>query len=81
MVVVRGGGGSIRWWFVGLMSEGEELMPHRVVKSEEKASNMMDKASDVAHSAQDSMQQGGQQMKEKAQGAADSIKSALNSKN
>ncbi|WZY74465.1 hypothetical protein YC2023_006705 [Brassica napus] len=40
----------------------------------EKASGLMDKAKDAAASAQDSMQHAGQQMKQKAQGAADVVK-------
>ncbi|KAH0850029.1 hypothetical protein HID58_095856, partial [Brassica napus] len=35
---------------------------------------LMDKAKDAAASAQDSMQHAGQQMKQKAQGAADVVK-------
>ncbi|XP_020213471.1 late embryogenesis abundant protein 19-like [Cajanus cajan] len=47
-------------------------------QTEEKASNMMDKASNAAQSAQDSMQEAGQQMKAKAQGAADAMKDGVN---
>ena len=37
---------------------------------------MMEKASDAAQSAKESIQEGGQQMKAKAQGAADAVKDA-----
>ncbi|CAH8385698.1 unnamed protein product [Eruca vesicaria subsp. sativa] len=43
-------------------------------QTKEKASGVMDKAKDAAASAQDSMQQTGQQMKQKVQGAADVVK-------
>ncbi|CAH8259039.1 unnamed protein product [Arabidopsis lyrata] len=43
-------------------------------QTKEKAGGMMDKAKDAAASAQDSLQQTGQQMTEKAQGAADVVK-------
>ncbi|XP_018438271.1 stress-induced protein KIN2-like [Raphanus sativus] len=43
-------------------------------QTKEKASGLMDKAKDAAASAQDSMQHAGQQMKQKAQGAADVVK-------
>ncbi|KAL1211392.1 hypothetical protein V5N11_023411 [Cardamine amara subsp. amara] len=43
-------------------------------QTKEKASGMMDRAKDAGASAQESVQQTGQQMKEKAQGAADVVK-------
>uniref|UniRef100_A0A2N9F8I1 Pollen coat protein n=1 Tax=Fagus sylvatica TaxID=28930 RepID=A0A2N9F8I1_FAGSY len=40
-------------------------------QTQEKASNMMDKASNTAQSAMESCQEAGQQVKAKAQGAAE----------
>ncbi|KAK7374711.1 hypothetical protein VNO80_08148 [Phaseolus coccineus] len=45
-------------------------------QTQEKCSNMMDRASNTAQSAQDSMHETGQQMKAKAEGAADAVKNA-----
>ncbi|XP_044506836.1 stress-induced protein KIN2-like [Mangifera indica] len=45
-------------------------------QTEEKASGMMDKANNAAQSAKESMQEAGDQMKAKAQGAADAVKNA-----
>ncbi|XP_061359019.1 stress-induced protein KIN2-like [Gastrolobium bilobum] len=45
-------------------------------QTQEKASNMMDQAGNAAQSAKESMQEAGQQMKAKAQGAADAVKNA-----
>ncbi|KAF8020579.1 hypothetical protein BT93_G1114 [Corymbia citriodora subsp. variegata] len=45
-------------------------------QTQEKTNSMMDKASNTAQTARDSMQETGQQMKAKAQGAADAVKNA-----
>ncbi|KAG6592322.1 stress-induced protein KIN2-like [Cucurbita moschata] len=45
-------------------------------QAQEKASNLMDKASDAAQSTKDSIQDAGQQMMVKAQDAVDSVKDA-----
>ncbi|XP_019059277.1 PREDICTED: late embryogenesis abundant protein 2-like [Tarenaya hassleriana] len=45
-------------------------------QTQEKASNMMDKMGNAAQSAKESMQETGQQIKAKAQGAADAVKNA-----
>ncbi|XP_038891177.1 stress-induced protein KIN2-like [Benincasa hispida] len=45
---------------------------------QEKVSNMMDKASDVAQSTKESVQEAGQQMMAKAQGVADAVKDTVN---
>ncbi|GMY32421.1 stress-induced protein KIN2-like [Fagus crenata] len=49
-------------------------------QTQEKASNMMDKASNTAQSAKESCQEAGQQVKAKAQGAADTVKDAVGAK-
>ncbi|XP_059451272.1 uncharacterized protein LOC132182083 [Corylus avellana] len=46
-------------------------------QTKEKASGMMDKAGNVTQSAKESSQQAGQQVKDKAQGAAESVKNAV----
>ncbi|XP_019095808.1 PREDICTED: late embryogenesis abundant protein 2-like [Camelina sativa] len=43
-------------------------------QTQEKASNLVDKASNAAQSAKESLQEGGQQLKQKAQGASEAIK-------
>ncbi|CAA7049073.1 unnamed protein product [Microthlaspi erraticum] len=43
-------------------------------QTQEKASNVMDKACNAAQSAKESITETGQQMKQKAQGATDAIK-------
>ncbi|XP_019056431.1 PREDICTED: late embryogenesis abundant protein 2-like [Tarenaya hassleriana] len=50
-------------------------------QTQEKASNMMEKASNAAQSAKDSMNETGQQMKAKAQGAVDAVKNATGMNN
>ncbi|XP_018834821.1 stress-induced protein KIN2-like [Juglans regia] len=45
-------------------------------QAQEKASNMMDGVANVAQSAKESIQETGTQMKDKAQGAAGSVKNA-----
>ncbi|CAA2960270.1 Hypothetical predicted protein [Olea europaea subsp. europaea] len=50
----------------------------KYLKSKEKSSQVMDKISNTAQSAKDSMQEAGQQMKAKAQGAADAVKDSVN---
>ncbi|GAY46243.1 late embryogenesis abundant protein (lea) family protein [Citrus sinensis] len=45
-------------------------------QTQEKANTMMDKAGNAAQSAKDSMNQAGEQVKAKAQGAADAVKNA-----
>ncbi|KAH7554348.1 hypothetical protein JRO89_XS12G0173300 [Xanthoceras sorbifolium] len=49
-------------------------------QTQEKANQMMDKAGDVMQSAKESCQEAGQQMKAKAQGAADAVKDTLGNK-
>ncbi|GMY24509.1 late embryogenesis abundant protein 2-like [Fagus crenata] len=49
-------------------------------QTQEKASNMMDKAGNIAQSAKESSQEAGQQVKAKAQGAADVVKDAVGAK-
>ncbi|XP_059452357.1 stress-induced protein KIN1-like [Corylus avellana] len=46
-------------------------------QAEEKASGMMDKAGNAAQGAKQSCQESGEQMKSKAQGAVDAVKSTL----
>ncbi|RDX88761.1 hypothetical protein CR513_29583, partial [Mucuna pruriens] len=50
-------------------------------ETQEKASSMMDKANNAAQSAQESLHEAGQQMKAKAQGAADAVKNATGMNN
>ncbi|GLT62019.1 hypothetical protein SLA2020_346870 [Shorea laevis] len=50
-------------------------------KTEEKASGMMDKASEVAQSAKDSIVDAGGVMMAKAQGAAEAVKNATGMNN
>ncbi|KAL9424825.1 hypothetical protein AB3S75_031863 [Citrus x aurantiifolia] len=45
-------------------------------QAQEKGNTMMDKAGNAAQSAKDSMNQAGEQVKAKAQGAADAVKNA-----
>ncbi|XP_023547236.1 stress-induced protein KIN2-like [Cucurbita pepo subsp. pepo] len=45
-------------------------------QAQEKASNVMDRASDAAQSTKESLQEAGQQMQAKAQGAVDAVKDA-----
>ncbi|KAJ7971159.1 stress-induced protein KIN2-like [Quillaja saponaria] len=45
-------------------------------QTQEKASNLMDRAGNAAQSAKESMQETGSQMQSKAQGAADAVKDA-----
>ncbi|XP_019456108.1 PREDICTED: late embryogenesis abundant protein 2-like [Lupinus angustifolius] len=47
-------------------------------QTQEKASNMMDKASNAAQSAKESCQEAGQQVQAKAQGAVDAVKNSMN---
>ncbi|KAI4346774.1 hypothetical protein L6164_007642 [Bauhinia variegata] len=47
-------------------------------ETQEKASNLMDRAGNAAESAKESTKEAGQQMKAKAQGAADTVKDAVN---
>uniref|UniRef100_A0A2N9GYX9 Stress-induced protein KIN2-like n=1 Tax=Fagus sylvatica TaxID=28930 RepID=A0A2N9GYX9_FAGSY len=49
-------------------------------QTQEKASNMMDKAGNTTQSAKESCQEVGQQVKAKAQGAADAVKDAVGAK-
>ncbi|KAL0343745.1 UNVERIFIED_CONTAM: hypothetical protein Sangu_1261900 [Sesamum angustifolium] len=49
-------------------------------QTQEKGSQMMEKAGNVAQSTMDSMQQAGQQMQAKAQGAAEAVKDATGMK-
>jgi len=46
-------------------------------QTQEKASNMTDKASNAALSTKESCQEAGQQVKAKAQGACDAVKNAV----
>ncbi|CAJ2665896.1 late embryogenesis abundant protein 2-like [Trifolium pratense] len=50
-------------------------------QTEEKASTMMDKASNAAQSAKESIQHAGEQAKATAQGAADAVKNATGTNN
>ncbi|CAN6850588.1 hypothetical protein YC2023_015402 [Brassica napus] len=43
-------------------------------QTQEKASNLMDKTSNAAQSAKESLSEGGQQLRQKAQGATEAIK-------
>ncbi|XP_021895750.1 stress-induced protein KIN2-like [Carica papaya] len=45
-------------------------------RTQEKASNVMERAGNAAQSAKESVQGAGQQMKAKAQGACDAVKDA-----
>ncbi|KAA8530520.1 hypothetical protein F0562_005229 [Nyssa sinensis] len=49
--------------------------------AQQKTGQVMDKASDTAQSAKESMQEAGQQMKAKAQGAVDAVKDATGMNN
>ncbi|KAL5582035.1 hypothetical protein UlMin_014477 [Ulmus minor] len=62
------------------MADSSEKMSYNAGQAkgqtQEKAHNVMDKVSNSTHNIKDSIQEGGNQMKAKAEGAADSIKNA-----
>ncbi|XP_038876185.1 stress-induced protein KIN2-like [Benincasa hispida] len=62
------------------MTDNSQKMSYHIGEAkgqvQEKANNIMDKASDAAQLAKESMQEAGQQIKAKAQGVADVVKDA-----
>ncbi|XP_038876179.1 stress-induced protein KIN2-like [Benincasa hispida] len=61
------------------MADNSQKMNYHIEEAKgqvQKESNIMDKASDAAQLAKESMQEAGQQIKAKAQGAADALKDA-----
>ncbi|CAK9311141.1 unnamed protein product [Citrullus colocynthis] len=60
------------------MADNSQKMSYHIEEAkgqaQEKASNLMDKASDVAQSAKESIQDVGQQLKAKVQDAANAVK-------
>ncbi|XP_038891164.1 uncharacterized protein LOC120080541 [Benincasa hispida] len=62
------------------MADSSQKMSYHVGEAkgqaEEKATNLMEKASNAAQSTKETIQEAGQQMMAKAQGAAEAIKDA-----
>ncbi|TMW80821.1 hypothetical protein EJD97_014694 [Solanum chilense] len=62
------------------MSKRTQQFIYKVISSlftlQEKGNQMMDSAANIAQSAKESLQEAGQQVQAKAQGAADAVKNA-----